>query len=432
MDNVASNVHAQDFYGLVTKERAEKFDLLGQLILNQRETIILCGSDGIGKTRLLKSFKNAREAIWIICLLQGLESLHFEQIQNQLGLIIQHRHPELAESDLETLLSFCEQQQQKVVLMIDDAAYLAVGLITTLTEYALQNPALRIVFTFTREQLYQRSVTDQTVDDCYFMELPALTKPQAAVFVQNTCLFFNEKTDAHTINDKLLNKLYQRTAGIPGKIAIELPLLLRPERKREFSPSLKAALLTGIIAMSVASLLIYETSYDADFFNFQPVSDSLPLKPVKQNHQAAAKQNNKIVAPDNVKPSVSLGKTTKPQTNKQTIQQDADEQWILQQAAGKYTLQLMALSKRQALENIVKKHPNLQTALKILQIKNRNHETYILLYGSFSDTKSAYAVVNSLPAEFRQAWPRQIKSLQHEVRNRTVSLLKPNQLPLKQ
>lgn len=118
--------------------------------------------------------------------------------------------------------------------------------------------------------------------------------------------------------------------------------------------------------------------------------------------------------------------------NKQPIEQDADEQWLLQQTTGKYTLQLIALLNRQALVNIAKKYPNLQAELKILQTKNKNQARYVLLYGTFVDTKAAYAAAKSLPAEFRRAWPRKIKSLQDEVNKRTASLLKSNQLPLKQ
>jgi septal ring-binding cell division protein DamX len=158
------------------------------------------------------------------------------------------------------------------------------------------------------------------------------------------------------------------------------------------------------------------------------------LKPVNskvaQDVQFIAKQT-KAVAVSNTHSLRELEKTTEPQASHLPISQDIDEKWVLQQKPGKYTLQLMALSKRQSLEKLVKQHLSLQTNLKILQLApdNRNQERYVLLYGSFLDTKTAYAAVKWLPAEFRQAWPRQFKALQHEIKTRTDSLLKSNQLP---
>lgn len=419
-----SRADDSSFYGLFTKERADSVDLLGRLILNQREAIVVCGAEGIGKTRLLTFFKNNRENIWIICFFQGSDELSFEQVQDQLVLGIKQRKVELADDNLDDLLRFCEQQQQKLVLIIDDAAHLADGFITTLTEYALQNPVLRIVFSFTREQLYQKNFTDRVVDDCYFMELPSLTKTQTADFVKNTDFFSNQNIDRQAISDNLINKLYQRTAGVPGKILKEFPLLIEAERNKILSPLLKKSLVIGVIALCFIAIFFV--------YNKKIPPQTSPLKPVqlaaKQNASVIAKQNKKAAIAENVKSLTALKKTTEPPVSQPIIQQDADEQWILQQGAGKYTLQLMALSKRQALLNIVKKHHNLESELKILRVKNRNQEKYILLYGSFADSKDAYTAVKSLPNEFKQAWPRKIQELQQEIKNRNISL---NQSPSK-
>ncbi len=412
-----------DFYGLITKERAEKFDLLGQLILNQREVIILCGAEGVGKTNLLNTFKKQRENVWAICLLQGLGTLRFEQIQIQLTSTIQQHNPELVNHDLQFALNFCEQQQKKAVLMIDDAVNLTAGLITALTEYALHNPALRVVFAFTREQLHSKNITDNVLDDCYFMEIPALTKNGIAVFLQGLSMFANAENENGEIDDKLLSRIYQRTAGIPGKIAAELPLLVKLEQKKTLCRSLKTPLAGSVILISAMFIfLIYKTTREAVSPSSQPIANSANLV-AKPKVSAIVVQHNKVDTSDNLKLiTTAPGKTLESQANKPLIQQDADEQWILEQAPGKYTLQLIALSSRQALLNIVKKHHNLESELKILRVKSRNLEKYILLYGSFADNKDAYTTVKSLPAEFRQAWPRKIQALQQEIKKRDISL----------
>jgi hypothetical protein len=264
------------------------------------------------------------------------------------------------------------------------------------------------------------------------MEIPALTKPQLAVFVKDCVVFSNAESESPEINEKLLNKFYQRTAGIPGKIVADFSFLIKKEQKNKLSPSLKAVITICFIIVSVASLWVYKTIHEPVHLNLQLKPKTLPLisvKPlIKQSHGKIDNQKN----PQNVSKVVALSKPVETQINQQIIKQDADEQWILQQSAGKYTLQLMALSSKKALQNIEKKHPSLQEELKILQTKSKSREKFVLLYGSFADTKTAYLAVRLLPAEFKQAWPRQIRTLQYEVKKRTALLLNPNQSPLKQ
>lgn len=433
MDKVASETTTFNQYGLITRERAEKFDLLGQLILNQREAIVVCGADGIGKTTLFNTFKTARENIWPICVLEGREILGVEQIKTLLVLTIQQHHNELLSNDLSLMFSLCEQRQQKVVLMIDDAVKLAASVITTLTEYALQNPVLRIVFAFTREQLHAKKLTDSAVEDCYFIEIPPLIKPQIAIFLQELSQHpeAEVKDQVQEVDDKLLNKLYQISGGIPGKIIAEFPLLVVQEKSKPF-PALRVFLLIGIFCLSGVLFYLHNTPHNNAAIS-QTVVSSVPLKPVKtvtKPQIIATKQSNTVASNegDKVKKLAAATKIAELQETKPQPEYNADEQWILQQAASHYTLQLMAASKRQALVNIIKQHPALQSELKILPVK----KNYVLLYGSFANTKTAYAAVSSLPGEFKRAWPRKIESVQQVVKNQAVSSLKSQELPLKQ
>lgn len=429
---MASEVVSSNQYGLITRERAEKFDLLGQLILNQRESIIVCGEEGIGKTTLFNTFKQNRETLWPICVLQGREILGFEQIKTLLVLTIQQHHTELLSHDLSLMFSLCEQRQQKVVLMIDDAVKLAAGVITILTEYALQNPVLRIVFAFTREQLYAKKLTDSVVEDCYFIEIPPLTKLQIADFLQELSQHSEivAENQVLEIDDKLLNKLYQRTGGIPGEIMAEFPLIVAQDKNKTI-PFLRVFLLIGIVSLSGVLFYLHNTRQNNDVVS-QTFVSSVPkklAKTVTKPQIIATKQSNTVAShgTDKVKTLAEATKIAELQETKSQPEYNADEQWALQQAAGHYTLQLMAASKRQALDNILKQHSALQSELKILSV-NKN---YVLLYGSFVNTKAAYAAVNSLPGEFKRAWPRKIDTVQQELKNRVDLLPKTKQLPLK-
>jgi DamX protein len=113
----------------------------------------------------------------------------------------------------------------KLVVVIDDAGELVPGLITTLCQYALANPVLRIVFVLTQDELYIKKSSDKAIDDCHFIELPPLTEKQCGEFLQN----LSGKPDAivsfNAISPALVEKIYQETHGIPGKIMAILPNL---------------------------------------------------------------------------------------------------------------------------------------------------------------------------------------------------------------
>jgi DamX protein len=415
VDNLVFEPDHSKQHGLITKERAEKFDLLGQLILNQREAIVLCGSEWIGKTTLLNILKKTRESVWVVCLLHGLEALSFEQIEIYLILSIREYYPELKSDDLPFMLSFCEKQQQKVVLLIDDAVELAAGLITTLTEYGLGNPALRLVFTFTRDELYLKNTTDSVLDDCYFMEIPALTKSQIAIFLQDFSVLSNPA--GQKIDSSLLLELYQLSDGVPGKIVAYLPLLPDLKRKRRLHLWLKSILLICSVVITVTVFYGYDNSHQVS---------KKTVKSMIKSHVVAVEPQKKAI---NTAQTSDSSKAIKLTVNRQAVLQEADEQWVLQQAAEKYTLQLMAFAKREPLQKIVNHYQPLQIDLKILQITTTaGQKKYVLLYGTFADTKTASANIKSLPAEFKEAWPRKFDTLLQEIKKRTISF---NQLPPK-
>jgi DamX protein len=410
-DPVSHNSPDLLFQGLITVERLEKFNLLGQLILNQREAIILSGGEGMGKTTFLNALKKNRADIWIICLLSGLTALSFEQVQNQLVLAIQEYNPNLQRLDLEIMLKVCAQRQQTLVLAIDDAACLPVGLVNTLIEYALHHPVIRIIFALTKEQLYLKSVTDQAVDNCYFVEIPPLSKVQTSAFIQDISVLqgTNKK-----ISHRSLARIYQRTAGVPGKIIAELPFLFEIKHQGAVGLS-KLILFAGCFTVGIVA--IYNLSEDKKQLAPSLVSPQLDsAKPSLK--QPVGKQDVKSHPITDKKPTHLVKQTELPPEklatakNTQTIQQLTDDDWVLQQDAKKYTLQLMALSKPQPLLNVVKSYPKLQASLKVFQLKRKNLEKYVLLYGSFANATEANKTINLLPVEFKQAWPRRFDTLQ--------------------
>ena len=56
-------------YPLITRERTEKLELLNHLVSNLAHAIVVCGPEGIGKTKVLKTFQDTTEEPWIFCCL---------------------------------------------------------------------------------------------------------------------------------------------------------------------------------------------------------------------------------------------------------------------------------------------------------------------------------------------------------------------------
>ena len=66
---------------LITRERTEKLELLKHLITNLAHAIVVCGPEGVGKTRLLKTFQEIIPASLVLCSVQGDGQVTLEKIQ---------------------------------------------------------------------------------------------------------------------------------------------------------------------------------------------------------------------------------------------------------------------------------------------------------------------------------------------------------------
>jgi DamX protein len=69
-------------YPLITRERTEKLELLDHLVTNLAHAIVVCGPEGIGKTRLLKHFQETRMETWMFCWVQGDSALTLKKSTN--------------------------------------------------------------------------------------------------------------------------------------------------------------------------------------------------------------------------------------------------------------------------------------------------------------------------------------------------------------
>ncbi len=419
-----------DTQGLISLERTEKFDLLVQLISTQREALIVCGDKGIGKTTLLEILEKNQEQQRAVCFFQETNLLSFGDIKKELTLAIKAQGSIPDAESLEDMLLFYAEHQQKIVLILDNAGQLPSGFIDKLIKYSLKYPAIRMIFALTKKELIVKSKTDVNIDNCYFVEIPALEKQGLDVFLKILTQLPDVLIAETAINDKLVNKLYQQTKGIPGKIISELQQQTNIRFKWQKGLVFTSCLMVGTALVYLYKPVLVQNNLYQQFFIGPP-----QIKAVKNPPQNSPKRlikseikviENKVIESENQ--SIEETNTTlnsqelhaitiKPVTKikKQRVAVD-DRQWVLQQSPKKYTLQLMVTSKKKALLNILKKYKRLQKSLKYVQVTRKNKRLYILLYGSFSTTKVAQKTVRTLPRLFKQAWAKQFKAIQLEIK----------------
>ena len=96
--------------------------------------------------------------------------------------------------------------------------------------------------------------------------------------------------------------------------------------------------------------------------------------------------------------------------------EEGNRDWIMAQPAGNFTLQVMVLSNKAAINRILKKYAEYSDSLKYYTIGKTGQEKYVLIYGSFPTAAEAKQYKALMPGEFRQALEKRFKALQTETR----------------
>ncbi|WP_198245685.1 SPOR domain-containing protein [methane-oxidizing endosymbiont of Gigantopelta aegis] len=233
-----------NIHRLVTLERSQKLDLLIHLINNLSQPLVICGPDGIGKTTLLDVLQAHQQAHWRICRIEGSAQLSFERLNTQL----QQQLADVEGESLSDKLSHLDDTPQKVVWIIDNAGFLVPGLISSLIQFARRYDCLRLVLVLTHDELHLKNSSDPDISDCHLIEIPPLSLRHYTAFLQNLSAGQGAMISFNAINDGLVENLYKKTHGIPGKIIEELP------RLSHYKPA--SSLAWGGSALIVAGLLV--------------------------------------------------------------------------------------------------------------------------------------------------------------------------------
>ncbi|WP_026602539.1 AAA family ATPase [Methylomonas sp. 11b] len=94
----------------------------------------------------------------------------------------------------------------------------------------------------------------------------------------------------------------------------------------------------------------------------------------------------------------------------------SDQDWIMAQPAGNFTLQVMVLSSKDAALRFQKKYADYRDGLKFYPIKQGEQEKYVVIYGSFQTAAEAIQLKAVMPGEFKQAMEKRFRAVQKESR----------------
>lgn len=92
--------------------------------------------------------------------------------------------------------------------------------------------------------------------------------------------------------------------------------------------------------------------------------------------------------------------------------------WLKQQAANNYVLQLMGAHDATAMNKFIQKHSQYTQQLAQFTTTNQNKVWHVLVYGLYSNREKAVAAIATLPPVFRDLnpWPRKIATIQNDLR----------------
>ncbi|NOT11883.1 MAG: AAA family ATPase [Methylococcaceae bacterium] len=495
--HVRKTSHNQDNtanQSLITQERTQKLDLLMHLLANLTQSLVVCGPKGIGKTTLLNVLQERKVSQWIYCYIAGDSELSFEKILEQIAVVLNQGKPTSGRS-LSVAFEQYERQNKKIILIIDDAGGLVPGLITTLIHYAVGNPAIRLIFVLTHDDLYLKNRTDRVIDDCHFIEIPPLSENQCGIFLHQLAAKPFSQITFNSINDHLVASIYRETHGIPGRIISALPGLAISRRTQ--NPTVFLALAVAVLVAAALAIQWLTASYTAEtekqvvaksdqkiaeiksadlpsnlsqpfFLNEQIAQETkekvLPERRVSKtpdeiNLSDGAVGNDSVsvdsVSMTNKKPADNgievkdkliqdqnpLGNVAeevpagiKPPTTTDKLQggqqstlqateavldsedealpNDADNVPVEAQPPENFTLQVMVLTKEQAVKDIIKKHKASGRILSYVKTVSANgREKFLLLYGSYASAALANKARQTLPPEFRQSYARKFGSI---------------------
>ena len=347
-------------------------------------------------------------------------------------------------------------------------------MIESLIHYADHNGCLRIVMALTHDEVSIKSHSDQSIEDCHFIEIPVLAEKQCGVFLEYLSSKHPKLVAFNTIDEGMIEVLYHKTHGIPGQIMTELLPISTHSKKTLFKwhfldiiailmsigigylllthSNNEPVLTTEKISLSIPEPVVEQhsltlvldqkpklvegsTSIEKSSQSNQPVEslqiDGLKsIEPLKELFvQSSFDIDTHIsVAKDRIEKKPLIVDSTKEKTRLKAVKSIVkkaeisikptqptldDSPWLLKQSKNHYTIQVMVLSQQQSVKKLLLTYPE----LKVFQTTNRKGKlNYILVYGSYENTKMASKTMKSFPLKYKKSWIRRFKDITKDIK----------------
>ena len=305
------NQKSRAFNVLITQERIQKLELLIHLISNSRKAVVICGSEGIGKSTMLKVLQERKVDSWLYCHVQGNEHLSLKKIQDQTARAINQDKKHQQVQSLSGAFRLLQSQHKKIVLMIDDAGHLAPGLINSIIDYAAEQPVLRVIFVLRHNELDLKNSSDSAIDDCHLIEISPLSKKQCGEFLQYLATKTRSQTAFNQISDDMIEAVYLQTQGIPSRIIAELPAL-KNKARRDNSLRILVAAVVGLVVLALGTQW-----FSASEYNIKPTQLPAPVA-----HKSVDIANDSPLTANHSQPddqAVQVDKATSDQPSREDV-----------------------------------------------------------------------------------------------------------------
>lgn len=452
---------------LDTAARRTQLKIALQLLQVAGHIIIVQGEPGMGKSSFLSRLQQRLPKTHHV----GLVSADQHMTLNDLFLALGATDADLQSAAID-LLHIVQQEGMWPVLMIDNAEQLNPATLDALLSLWEAAHDARIPFSLilsTALDLHSSALDAARLQErLHRINLYPLSEQQTIDYLRQQ-LSAALSAPAESLPLSQLRAAYQRSQGIPARIAAELDLWLSPTATtpssspagRRTTVFVSVAILL-LVATLVAALLIVDSQQQttqpdpaplalpspaltppptyaevetqtespevdpsqppiiedapkADLFSEHMLSDlqqSVDPQAAQQPEDIDAEDQAAGTATEEPAPALQLAQPADPETSQESLPPLANE-WLQSRAANAFTIQLVAAHNPAALGQFVEQH-QLQKDAKLLKVQRDGRAWYVVVLGDHPSRAASHDALQRLPAAMRKdgAWVRSFGELQ--------------------
>ncbi len=434
------------------------FDALHHLCRTSNSLLVVTGVRSSGKTTFARLYANQADDSVTSCLITATSETNpsFLQLALEQGFNLSERTGDTLEEQLDAHLATLQHSSKICLLIIDNAHTLPTEslqvlfyLIRQQSEAQMRLHVLLVGLPELKDRLLEinEKNNDQEIITCF--ELSLFTPEEIQLYIHHRFLVAGLPAKI-PLNKSSIDTICENSGGNPSEINLLAKRLLISEMKRKYwSPLLdsydrnKTKLLGGVILLamliitpvlllkaknsiqgmraSVHSQVANEHSSIGIFFNLKDLlptfnwigsPNEIPLITVKTNVSAPQRVVVKTVTPATI-PQENKPAVAKVVPTKSKVIYSPQNQKLLALPAEHYTLQLIGLSNKKALQDFIDNNGLNKKAI-YYQSRLQNKEWYVLLYGDYVSQLEAKKALEQLPPAVRKEnpWVRSIASVQ--------------------